>query len=240
MKADQESLMDLQITASNDAVQAFDLTQSSSADESAPVGVPATSTTGSTLSAFVDAPLAFNGESLEGIMGEERLSGSLFSSELLCFPAAPRAESSCYKRAKRLKELFEDWREKVEACEPEALDFLVMRLVFALHHENEPPFRDFARSKRLPKHVAKDRRDPISLLVTAVQLLHDGLPHRPRGRRSLDVGRFVYVLDRLREASLVKVAARDMRFDALDALSDFVAAVIAKHDVDCPFSLETQ
>ena len=77
-----------------------------------------------------------------------------------------------------------------------------------------------------------------SLLVTAVQLLHDGLPYRPLGRKSLDVDRFVYVHDRLREAPLVQVVTRDMRFDALTAFTDFVAAVIAKHDAESPFSLE--
>jgi hypothetical protein len=227
-------------TTTKATVAAFDTAPTSSANESADVGaLDAAEPIRRSPATLLDAPLAYNGEMLEGIMDEERLRGSLLSSELLSFPAPPKAESSCYKRAKRLKGQFEEWREKVEACEPEALDFLVMRLVFALHHHNEAPFRDFARSKRLPKHVAKDRRDPISLMVTAVQLLHDGLPHRPRGRRSLDVGRFVYVLDRLREASLVQVATRDMRFDALAVFTDFVAAVIAKHDVDCPFSLET-
>lgn len=232
--------MELQYTTTDATVAAFDPAPTSSAYESADVGaLDGAEPIRRSLAAPLDAPLAYNGETLEGIMDEERLHGSLFASELLSFPAAPKADSSCYKRAKRLKERFEEWREQVEACEPEALDFLATRLVFALHHHNEPPFRDFARSKRLPKKIAKDRRDPISLLVTAVQLLHDGLPYRPRGRKSLDVGRFVYVHDRLREAPLVQVVTRDMRFDALTAFTDFVAAVIAKHDAESPFSLET-
>lgn len=231
--------MDLQYTTTEATVAAFDPAPTSSAYESADVGaLAAAAPVSSSLAALLDAPLAYNGETLEGIMHEERLHGSLFASELLFFLAAPTTGSTCYKRAKRLKERFEEWREQVEACEPEALDFLVMRLVFALHRHNQPPIRDFARSKRLPKKVANDRRDPISLLVTGVQLLHDGLPYRSLGRKSLDVDRFVYVHDRLREAPLVQVVTRDMRFDALTAFTDFVAAVIAKHDAESPFSLE--
>ncbi len=184
-------------------------------------------------------PVAYNGQTLEGILWDERIPGSLLPCESLSFAGAPKAGSTCFKQSMRLKELFEEWLEPLQVCDPVELDFTAMRFVYSLHQHNLLPRRDFASRKSLPKHVANDRRDPIALIVTAVQLLHDALPSRGQGRAMLDIGRFVYVLDRLREAELAQVSRRDVRFDALKALSAFVGAAVAKHDSDCPICVET-
>ena len=187
----------------------------------------------------VRVPVANNGQTLEGIMDEDRIPGSLFPPEMLSFAKPPKAASSCYKKCRCLTDLFGEWRDKIEACDQVELESILTRLVYALHQQHQQPFRNFAQRKSLPLHVAGDRRDPVALIITAVQLLHDGLPCRREGRVALDFDRFVYVLDRLREAALVQVARYDARFDALKAFADFVAAVVARYDADCPFCVET-
>lgn len=189
--------------------------------------------TSAMMTSFV--PVAHNGQTMEGILDEERMPNALLP---VTFVSAPEAGTICHRRAKRLKSQFEGWLDKLLGCDPVSLDFTVMQSVYSLHLYSGLTRRDFAASKSLPKHIADDRRDPIALIVTAVQLLHDAVPRQTYGRGKIEIDRFEYVLDRLREAELVQISQNDVRFEALKALSAFVAEVVAKYDRDCCFCVE--
>ena len=181
-------------------------------------------------------PIAFNGQTLEGILDSNRLPNSLIEPEFLSFASVPKVGSTAFKQSERLIKQFEDWQEEIDLCDEPMLDLKLKQLITALH---QPPRRNFALRKSLPEHVAEDRRDPIALIVTAVQLLEEAIPEPRRRRRHLDVERFEYVYDHLREAELVQVSPKDIRFEALTALSATLSVVIAKLDRDCWACVET-
>lgn len=170
-------------------------------------------------------PMACNGQSLEGIVDGPRLAGSLFDSSELSLAQPPMPKTTDYKRYERWLEQFEEWKLHAEKCEAPAIMFLVTRLLYPLHNL---PFRDFSRRKSLPKYVPNDRQDPTALCVTGILILHESLPVWQKGELLLQLDRFLYVYDRLREAELVQVSRNDIRFMMLKALAAFVEAVIAK------------
>jgi len=175
---------------------------------------------------LVDAPLARNGQTLEGILVGPRQPNSLFAPKELSFAGPPRGDPVDRERLKSLRERFERWDEQVKDCSEADVDGCFARLVTALHR---PPFVDFAKRKTLPRHVPTDRHDPIALIVTAVQLLHDALPNVGR-QRCIDTDRLAYVRARLLDAERVQVAPRDARFSALKLLSSTIATVLERLD----------
>jgi len=183
---------------------------------------------------LIDAPVARNGQTLEGILVGPRQPNSLFDAKELSFAGPPQGSVE-RDRVKALHDRFERWSQEVaDSCEVE-VDSTFARVITSLHHS---PSRDIANRKTLPRHVPSDRQDPIALIVTAVQLLHDALPSSTARRRCLDRDRLAYVHARLLDAERVQVSVRDARFAALKLLSSTVAEVIDKID-GCWAQLET-
>jgi len=147
-------------------------------------------------------PFARNGHALEGIVHGPRQPGSLFDEGELSFAPPPSADSREQMATKRVYDMFARWLAHMEKCDEVEVEDCFARLVNTVHC---PPARDYAQRKSLPKHVPSDRRDPIALVVTAVQLIHDAVGDARWGRGRADMHLLRYVQARLAEAERVQV-----------------------------------
>jgi hypothetical protein len=169
------------------------------------------------------------GTALDGLVPGRPLVDSLLQRVHLRQIGAPAEGSDDFTICRRFERQLTKAAKGVAACDPFELEAVARGAIARLHG---PKVRDISRRK-LPANIPNDPIDPVVIFVEALPLAYRVLHLDATDNAGLDLDGVAYMIERLGEVERLRTEPKDIRFNVLQALSAFLAAVLAKAEEEC-------
>lgn len=170
-----------------------------------------------------------DGTALDGLVPDRPLVNSLLERSDLRKVEPPIKPSRDYTRCDRFLRQLKLATDTVMQCDLFELGAIARVAITPLHRPKVKEISD----RKLPSRIPSDPIDPVMIFVEAIPLAHRVLHQDASGKNGLDLDGVAYIVERLNEAEGLRTQPQDVRFDVLQALSDFLVAILEKAEEEC-------